>query len=217
MKYLAVVLVLFFGCQYKNTNDINETAEGDSSLSDSTNSLVMERDQAFLDSLYTCECEQFISKLEEIPDKDSNAYRITITSTDGAWEKSKLINTRPEMSRITRCNKLYTTVSFACGGPCYSELFVFTEQDRPDEQYGYTQLVKNSPNIISHIRNEEFEKLILHNFTNSREMTVNISDAGLYNYGQMDSMILKNNNVILYYATETGKPETKTINIRPIL
>lgn len=217
MKYLASVLLLFFVHQYRNMIDINKTTESDIFRSEPTNSLLIERDQAFLDSLYTCECEQFISKLEEIPYKDSNAYRITISSADGAWEKSKLINTRPEMSRITFCNELYTTVSFACGGPCHSELFVFTEQDRSDEQYGYSQIVKNSPDIISYIRNEEFEKLILHNFMNSKEMTVNISEAGFYNYGQMDSMILENSNVILYYSTETEKHGTKTVNIRPIL
>lgn len=49
------------------------------------------------------------------------------------------------------------------------------------------------------------------------EMTVNNPESGLYNYGQMDSIIMKKENVILYYSTESEKHETKTINIRPIL
>lgn len=214
MKYLGIIALLFLGCQNKKTNGINETILNENTSVISTNSLG--RDKEFLDSLYTCECNQFISKLEEIPNKDSNAYRITITSKGGAWKKSKLINTRPEMSRISYCNEFYTVISFACGGPCHSELFVFTTEDRPDEQYAYGQKVKNNPSIIAHIKNEEFEKIILHNFKNNKEMSVDISGSGFYNYGHMDSLVMKNNNIILYYSTETEKHETKTINIKPI-
>lgn len=121
------------------------------------------------------------------------------------------------MSRISCCNELYTMVSFACGGPCYSEVFVFTTDGRPDEQYAYGQKVKNNPNIIAHIRNEEFEKLILHNFKNNKEMVVDISENPIYNFGQMDSMIMKNDTIILHYATENEKHKTKTINIKSIL
>jgi hypothetical protein len=217
MKYLGIIILLFLGCQNKKTNDIHETVLNENTVDASTDSLIVQRDKVFLDSLYTCNCDQFISKLEEIPNKDTNAYRITIKSTAGTWKKSKLINTRPEMSRISYCNEFYTVVSFACGGPCHSELFVFTKEDRPDEQYGYTQIVKNNPNIISYVINEEFEKLIFHNFLNNKEMTVNNPESGLYNYGQMDSIIMKKENVILYYSTESEKHETKTINIRPIL
>lgn len=217
MKYLGIFVLLFLGCQNKKANEHNVTGVNDNTLDFSADSLINERDKAFQDSLYACKCNQFISKLEEIPNTDSNAYRITIMSIDGTWKKSKLINTQPEMSRIINCNEFYTVVSFACGGPCHSELFVFTREDRPDEQYGYTQIVNNNPNIILHIKDEEFEKLILHNFRNNKEMIVNISESGFYNYGRMDSIIMKNENVILYYSTETEKHKTKTINIRQIL
>lgn len=217
MKYIGIIVLLFLGCQNKKPNDINETVLNDNTVDVSTDSLIIESDKVFLDSLYTCKCDQFISKLEEIPNKDSNAYRITIKSKDGTWKKSKLINTRPEMSRISYCNEYYTVVSFACGGPCHSELFVFTTEDKLDKQYAYTQIVKNNPNIIGYIKNEEFEKLILHNFKNNKEMTVDIPESDFYNYGQMDSMIIKNGNIILHYSTETEMHETKTINIKPLL
>ena len=153
MIYIGIIVLLFLGCQNKKPNDINKTVLNDNNVDVSTDSLIIERDKAFLDSLYTCKCDQFVSKLEEIPNKNSNAYRIIIKSKDRTWKKSKLINTRPLMSRISYCNEFYTVVSFACGGPCHSELFVFTKEDRPDEQYAYTQIVKNNPNIISYIKN----------------------------------------------------------------
>lgn len=216
MRYLGIIVIFFLGCQDKKGNGINDAILNEKTLVIPTESIGIIRGRKFLDSLYTCECDQFISKLEEIPNKDSNAYRITIKSKKGAWKKSKLINTRPVMSRISYCNEFYTVVSFACGGPCHSELFVFTSDERPDEQYSYAQEVKNNPNIIGHIKNEEFEKLILHNLKNNKEMTADISESGLYNYGQMDSMIIKNGNIILHYSTETELHETKTINIKPI-
>jgi hypothetical protein len=216
MKYIGIILLLFLGCQNRKPNDI-KTVLNDNSLDVSVDTSIIENDKAFLDSLYTCNSEQFISKLEEIPNIDSNAYRIIIKSKDGTLKKSKLINTRPEMSRINSCNEYYTVVSFPCGGPCHSELFVFTKEDRSDEQYDYTQIVKNNPNIISYIRDEEFGNLIFHNFLNHKEMIVNNPESGLHNYGQMDSIIMKKDNVILYYSTESGKQEAKTINILPIL
>lgn len=217
MKYIGIIILLFLGCQNKKSNDINKTALNDNTVDVSADSLIIERDKVLLDSLYTCKCEKFISKLEEIPNIDSNAYRITIKSKDGTWKKSKLINTRPEMSQISYCNEYYTVVSFTCGGPCHSELFVFTKEDRPDEQYGYTQIVKNNPHIISYIRDEEFDKLIFHNFLNNKEMIVRNPENGLYNYGQMDSVIMKKENVILYYSTVSEKHKTKTINIKSVL
>lgn len=217
MKYIGIIVLLFLGCQNKKPNDINETALNDNTVDVLTDSLIIESDKAFHDSLYNCKCDQFSSKLEEIPNKDTNAYRITIKSKDGTWKKSKLINTRPRMSRISYCNDFYTVVSFPCGGPCHSELFVFTKENRPDEQYGYTQIVKNDPNIISHIKNEEFEKLILHNLRNNKEMIVENPDSSFYSCGQMDSMIIENENIILHYSTETEMHKTKTINIKPLL
>lgn len=217
MRYIGIIVLLILGCQNKKPNDMSQTILNDNTVHVLDDSLIIERDKTFLDSLYTCECDQFISKIEEIPNKDSKAYRITIKSIDGTWKKSKLINTRTEMSRISFCNEYYTVVSFACGGPCHSELFVFTKQHRTDEQYEYTRIVKNNPNIISYIRDEEFEKLIFRNFLNNKEMVVNNPESGLYNYGQMDSIIMKKETIILYYSTESEKHETKTINIKSIL
>jgi hypothetical protein len=139
MKYLGIIAILLFSCQNKIEDNNNDFILNENISSVSKDSLANKK---FLDSLYTCESSKFISKLEEIPDRDSNAYRITIISKDGKWKKSKLINTRPKLSRISNCNDLYSAVSFACGGPCYSKVYVFTNDDRQDEQYHYAQEVK---------------------------------------------------------------------------
>jgi hypothetical protein len=174
-------------------------------------------DEKYLDSVYKCESNDFISKLEEIPNRKSNAYKITIASKKGKNKITKILDTRPRMSHINYCNELYTVVGFPCGGPSYSQVFIFTDKNRPIEQYNYSQKVKNNQNIIAHINNEEFEKLIIHNLLNSKELIVDISDSNMWNYGQMDSMIVKRNNLILYYVTDKKKNKIKTIDLKTIL
>jgi hypothetical protein len=171
----------------------------------------------FYDSLYNRESFRYISKLEEIPGRDSNAYKLTISLKNGKKLFTKILNTRPEASQINYCNDLYTVVGFSCGGPCYSQVFVFTDENRPTEQYGFGQKVKNNPNFIVHIRNEGFKELIIHNFKNSKELVVDISDNNYWNYGQMDSIIMKNESLLVYYINKKHKEIKKVVNLKPIL
>lgn len=170
-----------------------------------------------LGRIYNCENNKYISVLEEIPNQNSNSYKITITSKKDKNKITKILDTPPKMSQINYCNDLYTVVGFPCGGPCYSQVFIFTDKDRPIEQYNYAQEVKNNQNIIAYIDNEEFKKLIIHNFMNNKELIVNISDSNMLNYGQMDSMFVKKNNLILYYISIKNKNKTKTIDLKTIL
>lgn len=174
-------------------------------------------DEKYLDSIYNCENDKFSSTLEEIPNQESNAYKITITSKHSNDKFSKLLDIRPRMSKINYCNELYTVVGFPCGGPCYSQVFIFTDKNRPNEQYAYSQEVKNDPTIIGHIKDEKFEKLIIHNFSNSKELTVDISDMSWWNAGQVDSMVVKNDNLILYYQLENKTQKAKKVYLKPIL
>ncbi|MBI1836745.1 MAG: hypothetical protein HYR91_05715 [Flavobacteriia bacterium] len=174
-------------------------------------------EQHFRDSLYNRESKHYISKLEEIPNTDSNAYKLTISLKNGEKLFSKVIDTRPQASQINYCNDLYTVVGFACGGPCYSQVFVFTDENRPMEQYDYGQKVKNNPNFIAHIRDEEFKELVIHNFKNSKELVVDISDNNFWNYGQMDSIIMKDKNLFIYYINEKQEAIEKVINLKSIL
>ncbi|WP_396145436.1 hypothetical protein [Flavobacterium sp.] len=218
-KYFIFFLFIFLGCQ-KDTNKEKSnvpTLRKEKSLKESTKTNKIESDNEYLESIYNCENNKFISVLEEIPNRNSDAYKLTIISKKGNSKFTKIIDTRPKMSQIHECNNLYTEVGFPCGGPCYSRVFVFTDKNRPIEQYSYVQKVKNNSNFIAHIKNEEFEKLIIHNFTNSKELSVNISDAILLNNGQMDSLIFAKDNLVLYYMSNKNKSIVKKINLKLIL
>lgn len=218
-KYFIFFLFIFLGCQKDSNNEKSnlQTSRKEKSLKESSKTNKFEIDNEYLESIYNCENNEFISVLEEIPNRNSDAYKLTIKSKKGNSKFTKIINTQPEMSQIHGCNNLYTEVGFPCGGPCYSRVFVFTDKNRPIEQYFYVQKVKNNSNFIAHIKNEEFEKLIIHNFTNSKELSVNISDAILLNYGQMDSLIFAKDNLVLYYVSNKNKSIIKKINLKTIL
>ena len=178
---------------------------------------IVSENAKYRDSIYSCECDHYASRLEEIPNTDTNAYRITITSKETQRKFSKLLDIRPEMSKINYCNDLYTVVGFPCGGPCYSQVYIFTDSNRHTEQYTYAQEVKNNPNIIGHIRDEKFEKLIIHNFSNGKELEVDISDMNYWNAGQVDSMTMEKDRLLLYYQSKNEKQKKKSVTIKSIL
>ena len=217
--YFAILIITFLSCQKDSKQDkSNEsTSRKDNISSEKPNANNFEREKEFLDSIYNCENSKFISVLEEIPNQNSDAYKLTITSKNGNGKFTKILDTPPHMSQIHYCNDLYTEVGFPCGGPCYSRVFVFTDKNRPIEQYTYAQKVKNNSNFIAHIKDEEFEKLIIHNFLNSKELIVDISDAILLNYGQMDSLLIRKDNLVLYYESNKNKSIVKKVNLKKIL
>lgn len=174
-------------------------------------------EQLFVDSLYNRESNKYISKLEEIPNRDSNAYKLTISSKNGKKLFSKILNTRPRFSQINYCTDLYTVVGFPCGGPCYSQVFVFTDKNRSPEQYDFVQTVSNNSNIITHIKNEEFEKLLIHNLKNNKELSVDIPDNFWLNYGRMDSIFIIKDKLILHYVSKNEKKIKKVISLASIL
>lgn len=216
-KYLTILIVLLIGCQIKSVDKTKSNPETSiKDLKSKELEKLEESEQRFRDSLYNRESDNYISKLEELPNKDSNAYKLTISSKNGKKAFTKILNTRPGGSMINYCTDLYTVVGFSCGGPCYTQIFVFTDKNRPIEQYSYAQRVIDYPNIIAHIKNEEFEKLFVRNFNNGKELKIDISDGHLINYGHMDTMyILKNDLVVIYPSNK--KQKKKIINIESIL
>lgn len=206
------------GCRSKSDNPIKESSNSSEYVHKSeAPDKVDEAEKRFRDSLYNRESDNYISKLEEIPDIDSNAYRLTISSKNGKKQFSKILNTRPKGSLINYCNDYYTVVGFSCGGPCFSQVFVFTDERRPIEQYDYAHSVTGYPNIIAHIKNEEFEKLIVHNFDNDKEIIVDNPDINFMNYGQMDTMYIIGKELKIEYRTEKYKTRKKTISLQKIL
>ena len=217
-KYFIIFIGLLIGCQSKpayKAESRHETAIED--VKSKELEKLEESEQHFRDRLYTRESAHYISKIEEIPNREDDAYRITIKSKNGSWKKTKVMNTRPQMSRISDCNDLYTVVSFPCGGPCHSEVFVFTSKTKPDEQYDYAEIVKNKPNMITHFRNEEFENLIVRNLTSNKEMNINISEIELFSLDFIDSVCLNKNDLNIFYTTQNDKQKIKTTNVKAIL
>jgi hypothetical protein len=170
----------------------------------------------FQDSLYNRESAHFISKLEEIPNKDSNANKLTIASRDGKKHIKKILNTRPQMSRISYCNDLYTVVGFPCGGPCYTEVFVLTDGSKT-KQFQYSQRISNKPYLIAHIVEEDFQTLRIHNLKNDKELSIDISDCFHLNYNQMDTLYVWQNKLYIEYPNTTYKPIKKAVPISALL
>jgi hypothetical protein len=164
-----------------------------------------------------CNCELYTSVLEEDTLKDSSAFVLTIKNSDGTIKKRSILDVRPRMSGIDYCNDYYTVIGFPCGGPCYSQVFVFTQNNRPDEQFSYSQRIYNMPELIAYIRNEEFENLIVHNFNNGKELIIDISDNNWLNFGQMDSMYMNQNDLIMLYTDKDEAARTKSVNLEVIL
>ena len=214
--YFIIFIGLLIGCQSK---PVSKT-DSETSIEDVKSKELEKLEESvhhFRDRLYTRESDHYISKIEEIPNREDDAYRITIKSKNGSWKKTKVINTRPHMSRISDCNDLYTVVSFPCGGPCHSEVFVFTSKTKADEQYDYVEIVKNKPNMITHFRNEEFENLIVRNLTSNKEMNINISEIKLFSLDFIDSVCLNKNELHIFYTTQNDKQKIKTTNVKAIL
>ncbi len=211
---LLFIAFLFLSCQNSKQQKIDaSTPQNEDSLSKVNYCKSLKSEKKFLDSIYHCENDQFTSVLEEIPNRDTNSYRLTITSKKGNNTFTKILDTRPQMSQIDECNDLYTEVGFSCGGPCYSRVFVFTDKNRPEEQYDFVQKVKNNSTIIGHIKNEEFEKLYIHNLVNSKEQTIDISDSNDWIYGETDSMFIKGHHLLLYYQSKNKKNITKRVKL----
>jgi hypothetical protein len=219
MKVFIIIFTLgIFGCQ-SNTGDLltenNNPSELENRSLDSSN--IDEDEKRFRDSLYNRESENFISKLEEIPGRDSNAYKLTISSKKGNNSFFKVLNTRPMASLINECNDLYTVVGFSCGGPCTSKIFVFTDKERPIEQYSYAHVINEKPNIIIYTKEEEFQNLIIHNLNNGKEIMVHNRDIQWQTYGQMNKFNITNNKLEIEYTTVNETTRKKTIYLQKIL
>lgn len=164
-----------------------------------------------------CGSNSYTSKLEENHTLDSNSFLLTIQFKDGSEEKRYTLDAREELTRINYCTEDYTVVGFACGGPCYSQFFVFTKEDRPVEQYGFCQRVYSHPNIITHIKNEEFDTLIVHNFDNGNELKVGVTDCKWGYYSHIDTMYMQGNNLIINYPLDNDSLTTKVVNLESII
>jgi hypothetical protein len=93
---------------------------------------------------------------------------------------------------------------------------VFTD-NREKKQFDYGQKISSNPNIIAHIKNEEFERLIIHNLKNGKEQIIQNHDINWMQYGQMDTMYIAGNTLKLEYQTFNKQTKKKSISLNDIL
>ncbi len=155
-------------------------------------------------------------ELEEDITKGNDSCVLRIRTLDKKMIKIETLNVPVDRSSITNCEKDYVIVESSCGGPCYSKLFVFTD-NRKNKQFDYCQNVSNNTNIIAHIKNEEFERLIIHNLKNGKEQIVQNPDINWMQYGQMDKMYIAGNTLKLEYQTVNKQTKKKSISLNDIL
>lgn len=215
---MKVMLLLFFvftmGCQ-SNTSSVNvETSE---EIKFSVGKEVIFNDVSIENKMVdTCKSNNYVSVLYELPKQDSASFELKIVTNDGMPLIQKKLNIRPEMSHIRGCNDVYTMIGFPCGGPCSARVFIFTDRRRPIKQFSYVSEVKNNEEVISYIKNEDFDHLILHNLVTSKEMIVDITDMNKWYYGHPDSLVIKNKWLEIYYSNHDKKGTSKKVSIEDL-
>ncbi|MNU55067.1 hypothetical protein D3C71_441340 [compost metagenome] len=164
-----------------------------------------------------CENDVFVSELRENINLDSNGYILTIKFKDGLKKVTHRLNLPPGKGQINYCLEDYTVVGASCGGPCYSQVFIFTKEKRPNEQFDYCQRITSHPNLIAHIEDEKFEELIIHNFDTGKELKIDIPDNNYWCWGQMDTLFMVKNDLVVKYTSKDKKLKQKTISLQKIL
>jgi hypothetical protein len=163
-----------------------------------------------------CDNSNYSAVLEEDKTKGKETCILRINLVGRGNDKIEMLNVPADKSSINYCEKDYVVVGFGCGGPCYSQVFVFTDESEK-KQFDYGQKITNNPNIIAHIRNEEFEKLIIHNLKNGKELIIENPEINWMQYGQMDTMYITRNNLKLEYQTENKQTKKKSISLIDIM
>lgn len=205
---LVIVLTGCIEAQDSNKKSIDNSKKEEQIEINSEDSIVI---------VSECSNEYYTAVLEENLNLTDNAFKLTIESEDGTSKKEHIVDTRPGMSQISRCTEDYVVVGFPCGGPCYARAFVFTNRVSKNESYSYAQYVQGASNLIGYIENEEFEKLIIHNLDNDKELVLNNDDLVWLNYGQMDSLYLDGNVLRLEYQSSKKETVKKSVSIQEIL
>jgi hypothetical protein len=214
MKNRAIIIItstlFLFACKEstKTTSEVNQGNDITDSATVKTNRTIFLIDN--------CDNSNYSAALEEDKTKGNDSCILRINAVGKAIDKIEILNVPADRSSINYCEKEYVVVGFACGGPCYSQVFVFTD-GRENKQFDYGQKISNNPNIIAHIRNEEFEKLIIHNLNNGKEQIVENPDINWMQYGQMDTMYIAGNTLKLEYQTVNKQTKKKSISLNDIL
>lgn len=212
-RYILIFIGIFYlyACKEatKSNTDVgtkNEIKADSAVHSNNTNSIIDQCNNAF-----------FSAVLENDKTKGSDTCILKINLIDKKKDQFELLHVPADMSSIDYCEKDYVAVGYACGGPCHSRVFVFTDH-RKTQKFDYAQRIRNSTHLIAYIKNEDFEKLIVHNLENGKEAVIDIADNNAaLNYGRMDTMYMKQNELFIKYPTTENKIIKKSIPLNEIL
>jgi hypothetical protein len=206
----AILLVTFI---ISSCNQIEKKQEQQINKSTSKNEIV--------DSfkiVNDCSNDIFSAVLEENLILDSNAFKLTIKSKPGQIKKVQILNVRPRFSKINYCTKDYVVVGFSCGGPCYSQVFVPVNENKPIQQFDFARQVYGIPNIITHFINEEFDSLVVQNLDNGKNLKIDISDISDKTFiPSMDTQYIVNEKFVVKYDSDSKHPKKKVIDLQEIL
>lgn len=197
---LGIVLFLLVSCQ---ENQTVEHLQAKKIVTDEQKETkVKPIIEPYVDS---CDNGKYLSILKGDPLLDSNAFELTIYDENRQLIKRETLDVPFGLSRLRNCAENYTMVGFACGGPCYSRLFISYDSTKT-KQFGYCQIVSNNENIVAYKKGEDFERTILHNVTTSEEQVIEIPNIGWTQYGHFDSLWIENRSINITYVDSTGAP-----------
>jgi hypothetical protein len=211
IAFLFFVPFLFMGCQDKSDQKSMPSLQ---SVDEKTKSTPSQRTRFLIDH---CESKLMV-ELEEDVTKGKDSCVLRIRTLNRKLIKLETVNVPVDRSSITNCEEDYVVVGSSCGGPCYSRLFVFTDK-RKNRRFDYGNIVSNNPNLVTYIKNEDFDKLYVHNLSNSKEMAVEIDNyqQNPLIYGHLDTIYLTKNILNINYSIEKESNKKKIVNLEKIL
>lgn len=214
----CAMILLSCGKMNKPVNDKENKSTSIESKQESEIRNTLHEADSTLELVNDCKNRLYEAKLEEYIHLDSNAFLLTILLENGD-QLIRNLDLPSGLSKIEKCSEHYVLLSSACGGPCYGNDFVFLDDKRKTESYMYCHIVPSDEFIISHIENEEFEKLRIRNLMNGKEIVVDISNCEDLNTHPCDilSMKLIRKKLILEFDSSGDTPKRKSVAIDKIL
>ena len=152
-----------------------------------------------------CSGSNYTAKLDGIEGEDIYEFTISLFDKNEKLIKRESLDLPNSLSSINKCTKDYVEIRLACGGQCYSEIFVFRD-DRESMQFYFSQTVHNSDHLIAHIRNESFDTIIVQSIYSSEEQHFILKDFdfGLY-FEPIDNIWVHDDLISLKYKSTSGK------------
>lgn len=217
ISILIVGILNYCSNQSKRDGDGIEKPIQENKALDDTNGTIGQSKTVLVNE---CLADTYHARLLETPGVDSNAFTLEIEFYDHVAPSKQILDLPPGRSKIIDCNEDFVIVSFACGGPCYADVFISSEGEKPNETYGYSNRMLLDSHILSYIEGEEFEKQRIRNLKSGEEITLNISrcvDA----WGSpclINSMYFSNNDTLLLeYRLPTDEKITYSVGVEDLL